>query len=478
MSTVRLQRDLPLYNPWWETNQPPTAADTPYREPRRSDYHYHYDFVRDERFYALVGAHRAGKTSTLYQIIHDLIVNEEAAPTNVVYVSLDNPLYGTDDDRFILDVHDWYSSYINRNASETDQPTYFLLDDAHHIAGWADQIESLLKNTTDTHFAITLPVKDDALDRFESHTEHTNSILRPPKFIDYANAEYGVPKPDKDDYIYPIRASLDSSNDVDIALVVDRCLTLQNELAETDTHPRSVVENYRFESGLRDESGEAPIKQALQLTIFRDVLEFYSIEDPGDLYTLCGLVAQTPTSEFEFSDLTELLETDRRTIRKYLAILEDFFILAHSYKWGYERHRSLRMYLIDPRFVTALNTYSDTDPDSRPDDVRRQLTEAVVYDHLRRLAFNLNHDRDIDMPVQYWDESGHTVEYVLDIQGDPLPIGLTQRRGEDAATAVTAFIDSTDDASRGIVAGEDITNPYTTDDSILRLPLWMLLYIC
>ena len=242
----------------------------------------------------------------------------------------------------------------------------------------------------------------------------------------------------------------------------------------------SVVDNYLFNSGLRDEEGRglSTIKQRLQLALYKDVQQFYSIEDAGDLFTLCVLVAQEPVQEYQFSRLTNQLDTDRRTIRKYLDILQDFFVLSPSYKWGYERHRTLRMYLRDPRYVSALNLLSDADSAPRTDDHRENLIHSVVYDHLRRLSFYMNDYTDVDMPVRYWDEANETVEFVLDVYGSPVPVALSTRRGEDAATQ--AVIDCLDDteATRGVVAGEDIRQPYAGDDQVLRLPLWMLLYIC
>lgn len=52
------------------------------------------------------------------------------------------------------------------------------------------------------------------------------------------------------------------------------------------------------------------------------------------------------------------------------------------------------------------------------------------------------------------------------------------RRGEAAATdAILACLNDTT-ATRGVVTGETIRHPYTNDDQVLRLPLWLLLYLC
>lgn len=478
MLASRLQQDLPLYNRWWQSDSPPNSDDSPYRETRRSDYENHLNAVRNRPFYALVGADGTGKTATLYQIVHDLIA-DGVAPDQVVYVPLENPLYPLESDQFVLDIYEWYTSYVRR-ASNTDSVTYFLFDDIHRIDNWAEQVQTLLDRTESTHVAVTLPTEVAELDEFEGSRFEVQSVLLPPKFYDFARFEADVPSVDKEDYVYPIRKGLASQRGVDSQTIVDDCLALQDQLLINNEDLSSIVGEYLNNSGLRDEEsqGLSTIKQRLQLSLHKDIQQFYPIEDPGDLFTLCVLVAQEPVQEYQFSRLTEQLDTDRRTIRKYLQILQEFFVLSPSYQWGYQRHRTLRMYLRDPRYVSALNLLSDTYVQPKSEEHRRKLVHSVVYDHLRRLAFYLNEATDIEMPVRYWDEAGKTVEYVLDVDGAPVPVALTTRRGEEAAAdALLGCLDDTE-ASRGVVAGEDIQQPYAGDDRILRLPLWLLLYIC
>jgi predicted AAA+ superfamily ATPase len=477
--TSRLQQDLPLYNQWWQSGDPPNSEDSPYRESRRSDYENHINAVRDRRFYALVGADGSGKSSTLYQIIHDLIVHDDVNPDHIVYVPLENPLYALESDQFIFDVYEWYTSYVRRR-SLNDDTTYFLFDDIHQIDNWAEQVNTLLDQSELIHVAVTLPTEVPELEEFERSLFETRSILLPPKFYDFAQIDANVPKFTKKDYIYPIRKGLASQRGVDLATLVDECLTLQDQLVTEHENLPAVVNDYLFNSGLRDETGHglSTIKQRLQLALYKDVQQFYSIEDPSDLFTLCVLVAQESVREYQFSRLTEQLETDRRTIRKYLDILQEFLILSPSYKWGYQRHRTLRMYLRDPRYVSALSLLSDTDTQPVTNEHQRNLIHSVVYDHLRRLAFYLNENTDVGMPVRYWDEASESVKYVLDINGEPLPVALTTRRGREAATE--AIFDCLEDtgAPRGVVAGEDIQQPYAGNDRVLHLPLWILLYIC
>lgn len=480
MITNRLQRDLPLYNQWWQDGDAPSSDNSPYRESRRSDYGNHFDSVREQPFYALIGADGSGKTATLYQIVHDLIVDQNVDPDHIVYVPLENPLYALESNQFVLDVYEWYISYVRRRTSKDDSPTYFLFDDVNQLDDWVEQVKTLLTQSDSIHVAVTLPTDVLEVGDFEGSQSNIQSVLLPPKFYDFARIESNVPKTNKEEYVYPIRKGLAAQRPVDLPTIVDECLMIQDQLVTRYDDLPSVVDNYLFNSGLRDEGGQglATIKQRLQLALYKDVQQFYPIEDPNDLFTLCVLVAQEPVREYQFSQLTSQLNTDRRTIRKYLRILQEFFILSPSYKWGYKRHRTLRMYLRDPRYVSALNLLSDADSELPTDDHRENLVHSVTYDHLRRLGYYLNGYSDIEMPVRYWEEANETVEYVLDVDKSPIPVALSTRRGKDAAKEAVHDCLNDTQATRGVVAGEDIRQPYTSGDQVLRLPLWMLLYIC
>lgn len=479
MNASRLHRDLPLHNHWWQSGNPPQAEATPYQKTRRSDYEHHFEAVLEGQFYALVGADGSGKTTTFYQIVHDLIEKESIEPTDIVYVPLENPLYALDSDQFVLDVRDWYQSYVQRRSAIENTSTYFLFDDIHQIESWAEQVQSLLSQSDSIHVAITLPTTVKELQEF-GESSNVYSVLLPPKFYDFIRFKKEGPYLNKEKYIYPIRQGIASQQDDELTVLLDECLSLHDSLVTEDVDWPVIVDDYLFNSGLRDEEGNGlfTIKQRLQLALYKDVQQFISIEYPGDLFTLCVLVAQEPVREFEFKELTAQLDTDRRTIRKYLDVLQKFLILSPSYKWGYQRHRSLRMYLRDPRYVSALNLLSGTDELPESKEHRRSLIHSVVYDHLRRLSFYLNSDTDIDVPIRYWDEGGETVEYVLDVHESPVPVALTTRRGEEAAKRAIKDCLNETVADRGVVAGEEIQQPYTTGDQILHLPLWMLLYVC
>ncbi|PSP84475.1 hypothetical protein BRC96_04945 [Halobacteriales archaeon QS_6_64_34] len=104
------------------------------------------------------------------------------------------------------------------------------------------------------------------------------------------------------------------------------------------------------------------------------------------MYALCAVAARNSGTTLGLKDLSGVLECDRRTLQRYIDILEDFFILTPSYQYEYQRRRSVRLYLRDPLLVGAL---ADLDFSGMLEpDAERRLTAAVVFDHLKRLAFH------------------------------------------------------------------------------------------
>ena len=66
----RIRRALANQNTWWTTGKVPAALLHPYR---RRDFYPLMDKLSDERILVIAGPRRAGKTTTMFQMIDELI---------------------------------------------------------------------------------------------------------------------------------------------------------------------------------------------------------------------------------------------------------------------------------------------------------------------------------------------------------------------------------------------------------------------
>jgi predicted AAA+ superfamily ATPase len=170
-------------------------------------------------------------------------------------------------------------------------------------------------------------------------------------------------------------------------------------------------------------------------------------------------------------DLSGVLECDRRTLQRYIDILEDFFILTPSYQYEYERRRSVRLYLRDPLLVGSL---ADLDLTGMLDpDAEQHLSATVVFDHLKRLAFYYQRN---NAPVHFWESSGEEVDFVIETEeGNPLPVVAPDTSRDRSPTdSVQAFCEEYD-CEFGFVVGRDIEP--SIEEEVATLPLWLFLLV-
>lgn len=233
----------------------------------------------------------------------------------------------------------------------------------------------------------------------------------------------------------------------------------------------------------------ARLRDDVRHALYQEVPGFESIQTIADLERLCALAAANRGADpLRFQRLVELFDVDRRTLTEsYLPALEQLYLLTAATEYDNSRPRSVRLYLRDTGLVTAL---AGIDPDRVRDDLALEADYAHLagYDHTARLAYGVNAlndtlDGSTALSVQYWTRAGSSVEYVFEVDGQPVPVGLAYRPGEEAATvdAVDAFCDAFD-APLGLAvtgdaawAGDPVAQ---VGDRVVTIPYWLYLLVC
>lgn len=157
-------------------------------------------------------------------------------------------------------------------------------------------------------------------------------------------------------------------------------------------------------------------------------------ERTHDLSRLYAWTAHTlDTEPFDYDHLlgsdTEvgewILDVDRRTLReKYFDILERMALLTFSDGYGQQKPRHLRIALRDVGVANVLQ-WRDLGDVRNADSLRAALLHMVVFDHVMRFSYNVNHWYDPNRGVvRYWQDSDDYVEFVCKVWGTPVPIGF------------------------------------------------------
>jgi predicted AAA+ superfamily ATPase len=148
------------------------------------------------------------------------------------------------------------------------------------------------------------------------------------------------------------------------------------------------------------------------------------------------------------------------------------------------RPRSVRLYLRDTGLVTAL---ADGDAATVRNDFDREadLARVAAFDHTMRFAYGINATVGNDMTpsVQYWRGREGEVDFVFEIDGTPVPIGLAyqSREREESLEAVREFKKAYDVPVGFLLAGDTVRGSQPIEnlgEGIIQLPYWLYLLLC
>ena len=512
-----LVRSLHDHNPWWE--QGADAFALPERE--KSDF---YQLVRpdeagsqfeDQPVFALTGRRGVGKTTLLRQFVQHRIENG-MAPERVLYLPFDaDPLYQLQSDEQLQRAVRYYENRILARIDD-DRPQFVVLDDVHMVEhpnkpavdGWGRPVARLLQ-TPGRHVVVTasagVQVERELEDAGIPDGEYRVQPVLPEKFRDYVYTLY----PDLEageTRLSPSRlregegslpATLQSG---DVDPLVAQFRAEYERVADVERRIRSQVPDYLAMGGTISYARDGAVETATELgerdytrlrnrvrqALYQDVPGFESIQTIADLERLCALAARNRGTEpFRYQDLVELFDVDRRTIAdSYLPALAELYLLTGVTEYDNSRPRAVRLYLRDTGLVTAL---ADGDAATVRNDFDREaeLARVAAFDHMMRFAYGIRvtHGTSETPSVEYWRGREGEVDFVFEVAGTPVPVGLGYRaKDRDSSLAAVREFTGTYDTPVGFVlVGDTVrgTQPvHVSDDGVVQLPYWLFLLLC
>jgi predicted AAA+ superfamily ATPase len=505
------------HNEWWE--QGTEAFSLPPRE--KSDF---YHLVRpeesgsqfeDQQLLGVVGRQGVGKTTLLHQFVHHCIT-EGAAPERFLYLPFDaDPLYQLQSDRQLRRAVRYYEIRI-LGRIETGEPHFLLLDDVHQIEHpnkpaverWGVPVAELLADAPDRYVAVTATAGvqvDRELESVDRSVAYSIQPILPEKFRDhifsvYPTFEEGDTRTSPTSLRTGERSLPATLQRGAVGPLVEELREKHDFVADVERRIRSQVVDYLAMGGTISYEREDTVASAAELTtedytrlrddvrnaLYRDVPGFESIQTIADLERLCALAARNRGSEaLRYQELVDLFDVDRRTISdSYLPALSALYLLTGTTEYDNSRPRSVKLFLRDTGLVTAL---TDADPRAVRNDFEREadLAHVAAFDHTMRFAYGINAAQGDDtMPsVEYWRGQEGELNYVFEVDGTPVPVGMAYRSRErdDSIATLREFRRSyetpvglllTSDTARGGGRVEHL------GDGIVQIPYWLYLLLC
>jgi predicted AAA+ superfamily ATPase len=511
-----LLRTLNEHNPWWESGA--DAIELPRRA--KSDF-YHLarpdgdgSQFEDQPLLGLVGRRGVGKTTLLKQFIHHRI-EQGAAPERFCYVPFGaDPLYQLQSDDGLRQAIRYYEGRV---LGRVDDPTphFLFLDDVHlvehpskpTVEGWGTPVSALLAEGEGRHVAVTANAGvqiERELDRagLPADAYATQPIL-PEKFRDYLyTLAPGLEADGTRVSPTPLRTGEGSlpaalaAGDPDV--LAETLRAQYDRVADVVPRVQSQVVHYLAMGGIIGYALDGPVESASDLdastytqlrddvrdALYQDVPGFESVQTIADLERLCALAARNRGADpVRYQRLVELFDVDRRTITdSYLPALEQLYLLSGVTEYDNSRPRAVRLYLRDTGLVTAL---ADGDANAVLNDFDREaaLARVAAFDHTMRFSYGVNaaQGAPTDPDVRFWRGRDGEVDFVFEVDGTPVPVGLAYRPPVDDATApIREFVDTYETPFGIVLTGDTVHSerPIAVEDGLVHMPYWLYLLLC
>ena len=367
ISDEEVHGNLALENPWWATGRLPAKLGS---LPKRAYLGHLSKLVRQNdvrRSVILLGPRRVGKTIMILQLIGELL--ESGVPkTNVLYVSLDRPLYNGVTLEKIVQQH---------RALHPDAQGgrfWFFFDEIQYLRNWEGELKSLTDLYDDCTFvasgsaAAALRAKSQ-----ESGAGRFTTFLLPPLTFD----EFIGFQTDK------------NQQHENLARFADGGFQNGSGLERLDIQYANILfENYCayggypeavFSKTVQGDMDRFIREDIIDKVLLRDLPSLYGISDTRELNSLFTTLTLNTALEVSLDGLSQTSAVAKNTLKRYMDYLEAAFLIKRVRRIDqnarhFQREATFKIYLTNPSLRAALFR-----PLSQEDEHFGHLAETAVF---------------------------------------------------------------------------------------------------
>ena len=373
VSEKQIESRLRLDNPWWQAG---AGIDPDYQAfPRRaylSDFTHLASQVEVNRAVVLLGPRRVGKTILVYHNIQNLIDQQGVSGRDILYVSLETPLYTGAS----------LEGLVNRFQDLFERPSdtllYVFFDEIQYLKDW----EVHLKSLVDTYRGIRFVATGSAAAALKAKSTEsgagrfTEFVLPPLTFAEYLRF-VGL----EDTLIRELneeRGALRYAT-TDIYGLNDAFIDYLN----FGGYPEAV-----FSAVVRQNPRRFIKSDIIDKVLLRDLPILYGISDIQELNSLFNTLAYNTGQEVSLGELSQTSNVAKNTLVKYLEYLEAAFLIRRIHRVDrdaahFKRATTFKVYLTNPTMRAAL-----FGPVDEHHEAIGQLVETAVFSQwLHNVAF-------------------------------------------------------------------------------------------
>lgn len=416
-------------NPWWSEKGFETGI------PRNKYFSKIKKFLTTGEIVVLSGVRRSGKTTLLYQTIHDLIHNQNVDPKRILFVNFDEPELNISENpiKAILD------TYMQDVCS--DEHTYLIFDEIQNVEGWERWIKSIYDRKMN-HLIIS-GSSSHLLDSKLS-TLISGRYLKIPVFpLDFSE--------------YLMFNGIQIKNDaLALAANKNKIMNLLKGYLHEGGFPRVVLQK---DDNLKTEY----LKSYYDSILYRDIVLTYDIRNIKSLRELTYYLCSNFTSLYSYRKLVDLLSIDHSTLKEYIYYVEQakilFEIQYFSYSVKTQARNNKKIYCIDNGLRNSISFKFSED--------EGRLAENLVFLELKRRGHE----------PYYWNKKGE-VDFVVKNRDNSLTainVSFTNDIDERESRALLEFSDEFKPKVNELILLTK--NTEKTEDGIAFIPLWKWLLV-
>lgn len=483
-------RELQKENVWWTTGEvPPELA----REFKRSDFFvYKEQFLKQDYANIIIGPRRVGKSTTLYQLVQDLIKEKSIPPKRVILLSLERAFFDTVSNPVKDSLRVFEENILKEALPNLREPVYVFLDEASRRSDWAVEVKEYIDRRYKIKFFIT-GSSSPAL--FQKSTEslvgrHEKTIMLTLKFRDTLKLKN---QPELNELMLKVRkqtlrdafnASIKEKNPELFFNTLRDAFVAHGPTGES--RMQIELNDYLLRGGYPEFYDKKMSWQQASKTLREgyfdaiisfDVMRVFNSRNPSKLKQLYTFLAMSTGQTMSFTNLCSDLRINRKTLDEYAYQLQQTYMIrtARIYKKNI-RHASndfKKVYAGDIGFRNAVLGVDENE--IKEPTLLGNLAETVAQDHTLRLKYCTEPCENCE--IYFWkDKQKREVDIVAEFHKKLIPIEVKYQetiKGSDIAPLKNAI--------------EELKSPYGIlitknslqhKDKIISIPLWLYLLMC
>lgn len=345
-------------NLWWENG----AVEGRYKAyPRRFYFEPFYKLIKESsinRAAVLMGPRRVGKTVMVYHSV-DRLLSEGIPPNNILYVSLETPIYTG------LSLEKLVNIFQEEFSHKRDDELYIIFDEIQYLPDWEVHLKSLVDSypsykyiaTGSAAAALKLKSRESGAGRF------TDFLLPPLTFAEYLSFIGRI-----DELILINEDNRHEAKDID--KLNDEFINYLNY----GGYPEAV-----FSKLIQGDSSRYIKSDIIDKVLLRDLPSLYGINDVQELNKLFNAIAYNTGNEITLEALSKSSGVSKNTIKKYMEYLEAAFLIKIINRVDvtskkFKRATTFKVYLTNPSMRAAL-----FGPVTEDHEAMGNLTETAIF---------------------------------------------------------------------------------------------------